>query len=175
MRISLESKSANKGRGGSGSHRSGGPKVRSEEAGARGSSDGETDFYCLGSFFLSVILKDKKKLHVFRMISGVPPHNLFIYRFNNPGLVEKIFYYCKVLLLRYSAAGGCMDGCLTLQETAEYLGVDDRHIYYLAEMGYLEGWKIRSSWRFYKGVVDYYARGTDQKRINKKPSGNHDY
>ncbi|QQO10111.1 helix-turn-helix domain-containing protein [Breznakiella homolactica] len=60
--------------------------------------------------------------------------------------------------------------CLTLQETARYLGVEERHVYYLAEMGYLEGWKIRSEWRFYKGAVERYAGGTDIKRINGKSS-----
>jgi excisionase family DNA binding protein len=63
---------------------------------------------------------------------------------------------------------------ISVKDAAEIIGVKKRHVYYLAEFGYLEAFKIRGIWRFYKGAVYRYAGSTDARRVNKKPSRNND-
>ena len=47
--------------------------------------------------------------------------------------------------------------CMTVEEAARALGVKVKHVYYLAYMGKLEGWKIRGAWRLFSGSVEAYA------------------
>ncbi len=61
---------------------------------------------------------------------------------------------------------------VSVKDAAVIIGVDTRHVYYLAEFGYLEGYKIRGIWRFYKGEVECYAGSKGARRVNKKTSYN---
>ena len=42
---------------------------------------------------------------------------------------------------------------LSIEEVAEWLGVDDRTVYRLAQNGSLPGFKVGRQWRFSEGVL----------------------
>jgi excisionase family DNA binding protein len=59
---------------------------------------------------------------------------------------------------------------MSLQQAADYMGVKERHIYYLVDMGSLEAWKVGKLWRFEREAVDRYVRGKYVRRTYKKSS-----
>lgn len=64
---------------------------------------------------------------------------------------------------------------LTVKEAARVIGVESKSVYYLAYMGYLEGWKIRGTWRFFKGSVEAYDQERNKGRtIEDSSSYSHD-
>ena len=60
-----------------------------------------------------------------------------------------------------------MNICMTVEEAAELIGSKIGHVYYLAYMGYIEGWKIRGAWRLFKGSVEAYAQARNQGRTHQ--------
>jgi excisionase family DNA binding protein len=67
-----------------------------------------------------------------------------------------------------------MERCLNLRQTAEYLGVSERHVYYLVDMGSIEAWKVGKLWRFFRGAVDQYAGGKYHRRTYKNSARHSD-
>jgi excisionase family DNA binding protein len=65
--------------------------------------------------------------------------------------------------------------CLAVEEVAMILGVALKHVYYLLYMGRLDGWKIRSTWRLFRGSVEAYANERNDIGIVTNTPGNHDH
>lgn len=65
--------------------------------------------------------------------------------------------------------------CLAVEEAAVILGVALKHVYYLLYMGRLDGWKIRSTWRLFRGSVEAYANERNDIRIIPNPACDYDH
>jgi excisionase family DNA binding protein len=65
--------------------------------------------------------------------------------------------------------------CLAVEEAAVMLGVALKHVYYLLYMGRLDGWKIRSTWRLFRGSVEAYANERNDIGIIPNLACDHDH
>lgn len=52
---------------------------------------------------------------------------------------------------------------MTVREVANYLNVDDKTVYRLAQKGDLPGFKVAGTWRFKREDIDQWIE--DQKKV----------
>jgi len=57
------------------------------------------------------------------------------------------------------------DEILTLQEVAEYLKLNEKTIYRLAQRGELPGFKAGGSWRFRRGDIEEWIASNMNNRL----------
>ena len=58
---------------------------------------------------------------------------------------------------------------MTVREVANYLNVDDKTVYRLAQKGELPGFKVAGTWRFKREDIDQWIE--DQKRAAAQKEG----
>lgn len=58
---------------------------------------------------------------------------------------------------------------MTVREVANYLNVDDKTVYRLAQKGDLPGFKVAGTWRFKREDIDHWIE--DQKRAAAQKEG----
>lgn len=58
---------------------------------------------------------------------------------------------------------------MTVREVANYLNVDDKTVYRLAQKGDLPGFKVAGTWRFKREDIDHWIE--DQKRAAVQKDG----
>jgi len=59
---------------------------------------------------------------------------------------------------------------MTVREVANYLNVDDKTVYRLAQKGDLPGFKVAGTWRFKREDIDHWIE--DQKRAAAQKEDN---
>ncbi|PID38745.1 MAG: DNA-binding protein [Proteobacteria bacterium] len=59
---------------------------------------------------------------------------------------------------------------MTVREVANYLNVDDKTVYRLAQKGDLPGFKVAGTWRFKREDIDQWIE--DQKKAAGQRTGN---
>ena len=64
-----------------------------------------------------------------------------------------------------------MNVCLTVEEAARLIRAKIGHVYYLAYMGQIEGWKIRGTWRLFGESVEAYAQRRNEGKIDFSIAG----
>jgi excisionase family DNA binding protein len=64
--------------------------------------------------------------------------------------------------------------CLTVQQAADFIGVNKRHVYYLVDMGSIEAFKVGKLWRFYREAIDRYVRSKNVRRTYQRAAGHPD-
>lgn len=64
--------------------------------------------------------------------------------------------------------------CMDVEEAAAYLGVAFKHVYYLLYLGRIDGWKIRNTWRLFRGSVEAYAHERNDGRTVQNAPRDHD-
>jgi len=59
---------------------------------------------------------------------------------------------------------------MTVREVANYLNVDEKTVYRLAQKGELPGFKVAGTWRFKRDDIDQWIE--DQKKAAAQKEGN---
>ncbi|OGQ82431.1 MAG: DNA-binding protein [Deltaproteobacteria bacterium RIFOXYA12_FULL_58_15] len=59
---------------------------------------------------------------------------------------------------------------MTVREVANYLNVDEKTVYRLAQKGELPGFKVAGTWRFKRQDIDQWIE--DQKKAAAQKEGN---
>ena len=59
---------------------------------------------------------------------------------------------------------------MTVREVANYLNVDEKTVYRLAQKGDLPGFKVAGTWRFKRDDIDQWIE--DQKHVAAQKEGN---
>ena len=59
---------------------------------------------------------------------------------------------------------------MTVREVANYLNVDEKTVYRLAQKGELPGFKVAGTWRFKREDIDQWIE--DQKQVAAQKEGN---